>query len=116
MPHLFEELTGEPFDVEHDYLAHVDRATTACASRLARPLLAPGAGTNLLRSTGFVDGAGGHVAVLVAWTLLGLAALAMRARLRRARGAVAAWACAFLGWSAAGERLCWVGRRGARRR
>ncbi len=38
-------------------------------------LLPPGAGGNLLRSTGFFDGAaaGGHVAVLVAWTLAGLA-------------------------------------------
>ena len=38
-------------------------------------LLPPGAGANLLRSTGFFDGAaaGGHVAVLAAWALAGLA-------------------------------------------
>jgi hypothetical protein len=41
-------------------------------------LLPPGAGGNLVRSTGFFDGAGawGHVAVLVAWALIGFAALA----------------------------------------
>jgi hypothetical protein len=41
-------------------------------------LLPPGAGGNLLRSTGFFDGAGagGHIAVLVAWVLVGLGALA----------------------------------------
>jgi hypothetical protein len=40
-------------------------------------LLPPGAGANLLRSTGFFDGAGagGHVAVLAVWAALGLAAL-----------------------------------------
>jgi hypothetical protein len=40
-------------------------------------LMPPGAGGNLLRSTGFFDGAaaGGHVAVLIAWTLAGLALL-----------------------------------------
>jgi hypothetical protein len=40
-------------------------------------LLPPGAGGNLLRSTGFFDGAGAgdKVVVLVAWTLLGLGAL-----------------------------------------
>jgi hypothetical protein len=40
-------------------------------------LLPPGAGANLLRSTGFFDGAGGaeHVAVLGAWALAGLGAL-----------------------------------------
>jgi hypothetical protein len=45
-------------------------------------LLPPGAGGNLLRSTGFFDGAGagGHVAVLVAWTLAGLACLALASR------------------------------------
>jgi hypothetical protein len=49
-------------------------------------LLPPGAGGNLLRSTGFFDGAaaGGHVAVLVAWVLGGLTALlAAAARDRR---------------------------------
>jgi hypothetical protein len=46
-------------------------------------LMPPGAGGNLLRSTGFFDGAaaGGHIAVLVAWTLAGLACLAL-ARVR----------------------------------
>ena len=41
-------------------------------------LLPPGAGGNLLRSTGFFDGAaaGGHVAVLAAWALLGFTLLA----------------------------------------
>jgi hypothetical protein len=41
-------------------------------------LLPPGAGGNLLRSTGFFDGAGAgrHAAVLAAWALLGFAALA----------------------------------------
>jgi hypothetical protein len=41
-------------------------------------LLPPGAGGNLLRSTAFFDGAGagGHLAVLVAWAVLGLAAVA----------------------------------------
>jgi len=40
-------------------------------------LMPPGAGGNLLRSTGFFDGAGAgaHVAVLVAWALAGLALL-----------------------------------------
>lgn len=49
-------------------------------------LMPPGAGGNLLRSTGFFDGAaaGGHAAVLVAWTLAGLGALlAAGARNRR---------------------------------
>ena len=40
-------------------------------------LMPPGAGGNLLRSTGYFDeaAAGGHVAVLVAWTLVGVALL-----------------------------------------
>jgi ABC-2 family transporter protein len=40
-------------------------------------LMPPGAGSELLRSTGFFDGAaaGGHVAVLCAWTLAGLGIL-----------------------------------------
>ena len=44
-------------------------------------LMPPGAGANLLRSTGFFDGAGagGHVAVLLAWTLAGLVALGVAA-------------------------------------
>jgi hypothetical protein len=47
-------------------------------------LLPPGAGGNLLRSTGFFDGAaaGGHVTVLVAWALFGLGALYL-ARMRK---------------------------------
>jgi hypothetical protein len=52
-------------------------------------LLPPGAGANLLRSTGFFDGAaaGGHVAVLAAWALLGFAALAISAlRVRAVAG------------------------------
>jgi hypothetical protein len=49
--------------------------------------LPPGAGGNLLRSTGYFDGAGawGHVAVLAAWTAAGVAAIAFAAlRARRA--------------------------------
>jgi hypothetical protein len=48
-------------------------------------LLPPGAGGNLLRSTGFFDGAGvgEHVAVLAAWALAGFAALAVAALRRR---------------------------------
>jgi hypothetical protein len=43
-------------------------------------LLPPGAGGNLLRSTGFFDGAaaGGHVAVLAGWAAFGLALIALR--------------------------------------
>jgi hypothetical protein len=54
-------------------------------------LLPPGAGGNLLRSTGFFDGAGAvqHVAVLGAWALVGLAALAVAA-VRRRRPVMAA--------------------------
>jgi hypothetical protein len=54
-------------------------------------LLPPGAGGNLLRSTGFFDGAaaGGHVAVLSAWVLLGIGALFV-AGLRGRRPATAA--------------------------
>ena len=53
-------------------------------------LLPPGAGGNLLRSTGFFDGAaaGGHVTVLVVWALLGLALIALSG-LRRPTPAVA---------------------------
>jgi hypothetical protein len=50
-------------------------------------LLPPGAGANLLRSTGYFDGAaaGGHVAVLAAWACAGLALLGLAAwRLRTA--------------------------------
>jgi hypothetical protein len=40
-------------------------------------LLPPGAGGNLLRSTAFFGGAGGarHLAVLLAWAVLGLGAV-----------------------------------------
>jgi hypothetical protein len=54
-------------------------------------LMPPGAGANLLRSTGFFDGAAalGHVAVLSAWALAGLATLLL-AGLRRRRPVPAA--------------------------
>jgi hypothetical protein len=54
-------------------------------------LLPPGAGGNLLRSTGFFDGAGAgqHVAVLAAWALAGFAALVIAA-VRRRRPVMAA--------------------------
>jgi hypothetical protein len=54
-------------------------------------LLPPGAGGNLLRSTGFFDGAaaGGHVAVLAAWVAGGIALL-LAAGLRGRRTAPAA--------------------------
>jgi hypothetical protein len=56
-------------------------------------LMPPGAGGNLLRSTGFFDGAaaGGHVGVLLGWTVAGLALLlvggARKRRLATRRGA-----------------------------
>lgn len=45
-------------------------------------LLPPGAGSNLLRSTGYFDGAGaaGHLAVLAVWALAGLGLLALAHR------------------------------------
>jgi len=48
-------------------------------------LLPPGAGGNLLRSTAFFDGAGGagHLAVLLAWAVLGLVAVCAGALRRR---------------------------------
>jgi len=48
-------------------------------------LMPPGAGGNLLRSTGFFDGAGGgrHIAVLAIWALAGFAALGIAAARRR---------------------------------
>jgi hypothetical protein len=54
-------------------------------------LMPPGAGGNLLRSTGYFDGAaaGGHVAVLAAWALVGLIALVAGARSRRSRPSAA---------------------------
>jgi hypothetical protein len=50
-------------------------------------LLPPGAGANLLRSTGFFDGAAaaGHVTVLAAWSLAGLAAIVAAAARNRGR-------------------------------
>jgi hypothetical protein len=60
-------------------------------------LLPPGAGGNLLRSTGFFDGAGanGHLTVLSIWVLAGLACLAAAdVRDRRAAAAEAAPAAA----------------------
>jgi hypothetical protein len=53
-------------------------------------LLPPGAGGNLLRSTGFFDGAGGagHLTVLAVWALAGLAFL-LAAELRGRRAATA---------------------------
>jgi hypothetical protein len=53
-------------------------------------LLPPGAGGNLLRSTGYFDGAGagGHVAVLATWALFGFTLLAVAGyRARRAAAA-----------------------------
>jgi hypothetical protein len=54
-------------------------------------LMPPGAGGNLVRSTGYFDGAaaGGHVAVLAGWALAGMALLVV-AGLRRRRPATAA--------------------------
>jgi hypothetical protein len=59
-------------------------------------LMPPGAGGNLLRSTGYFDGAaaGGHVAVLAAWALAGFAALILAGARGRRAGAVAAPAAA----------------------
>jgi ABC-2 family transporter len=76
-------LVGNPFS-----------AAATAPELLPRPagglgqLLPPGAGANLLRSTGYFDGAaaGGHVAVLAAWTVTGLALLALGGW--RARAAV----------------------------
>jgi hypothetical protein len=50
-------------------------------------LLPPGAGANLLRSTGFFDGAGAgeHVAVLAIWALAGLAVLLLTSLSSRRR-------------------------------
>jgi hypothetical protein len=60
-------------------------------------LMPPGAGGNLLRSTGFFDGAGGadHLTVLAIWTVAGLALLLVaELRGRRTAGAEAAAAAA----------------------
>jgi hypothetical protein len=53
-------------------------------------LMPPGAGTNLLRSTGLFDGAAaaGHVAVLVAWAAVGLAMVLGAAVLKARRPAL----------------------------
>jgi hypothetical protein len=66
-------LTGNPF----------------AAVSSAPEMLPPGAGGNLLRSTGFFDGAGagGHITVLVGWTALGLG-LMVAAATRNRRVAV----------------------------
>jgi hypothetical protein len=71
-------------------------AMSSAPEMLPRPvgeigqLLPPGAGGNLLRSTGFFDGAaaGGHVAVLAGWTLAGLTALLVAAARDRRRSTV----------------------------
>ena len=49
----------------------------------------PGAGGQLLRSTAFFDGAdaGGHLAVLLVWVAVGLAAILAAARLQQRRPA-----------------------------
>jgi hypothetical protein len=55
-------------------------------------LMPPGAGGNLLRSTGLFDGAaaGGHVAVLAVWAAAGFALLLATAARARRRAAVPA--------------------------
>jgi hypothetical protein len=66
-------LVGNPFS-----------GTSSAPEMLPQPvgligqLMPPGAGSNLLRSTGYFDGAGawGHIAVLLGWAALGLALLA----------------------------------------
>jgi hypothetical protein len=52
-------------------------------------LLPPGAGGNLLRSTGYFDGAaaGGHIAVLATWAAAGIAAMLAAGMLSRRRAA-----------------------------
>lgn len=73
-------------------------AMSSAPEMLPRPagaigqLLPPGAGGNLLRSTGFFDGArtGEHIAVLAAWSLLGLAALLVAVARNRPRAVPAA--------------------------
>jgi hypothetical protein len=59
-------------------------------------LLPPGAGGNLLRSTGFFDGAaaGGHIAVLATWALAGFTLLGLAALRGRRTAPVAAAAAA----------------------
>jgi hypothetical protein len=55
-------------------------------------LLPPGAGGNLLRSTGFFDGAGagGHVAVLLVWVAAGMSLMLVAAARQRRPAAAAA--------------------------
>jgi hypothetical protein len=61
-------------------------------------LLPPGAGGNLLRSTGFFDGAAAasHLAVLAAWALGGVSALASGRGGQETRGALGMVAAALL--------------------
>lgn len=80
-------LIGNPFSG----VATGPEMLPSAAGRLGQ-LLPPGAGGNLLRSTGLFDGAaaGGHVAVLAFWALTGLALLFVSAaRSRRTAPAVA---------------------------
>jgi hypothetical protein len=81
-------LVGNPFS-----------AVATAPELLPRPaggigqLLPPGAGASLLRSTGYFDGAaaGSHIAVLAAWTCVGMALLALAAwRFRAPARALAA--------------------------
>jgi hypothetical protein len=70
--------------------------SSAASPAVAQPvgaigqLMPPGAGGNLLRSTGFFGGAGAaeHLTVLVIWALVGLGAL-LAASVRARRPAVA---------------------------
>jgi hypothetical protein len=74
-------LVGNPFSGVGSAPELLPRPTGAIGQ-----LMPPGAGGNLLRSTGYFDGAGagGHIAVLVGWALVGLAILlAAGARDRR---------------------------------
>ena len=74
-------LVGNPFSA----VATAPELLPEPAGGIGR-LLPPGAGANLLRSTGYFDGAaaGGHIAVLAAWATTGLALLALAAWKRRA--------------------------------
>jgi hypothetical protein len=84
---LLMVLVGNPFS-----------GVAAAPELLPRPvgdlgqLMPPGAGGNLLRSTGFFDGAGagGHVLVLAVWALAGVALLVGAGLRRRSAGAPAA--------------------------
>ncbi len=74
-------LVGHPFSTA----ATAPELLPSPAGRLLGQLLPPGAGANLLRCTGYFDGAaaGSHIAVLTAWTLAGLALLGLAARRAR---------------------------------